>query len=68
MPDIGFEAIPIIFGDFRSGYLIVDNRGIIFIRDDITLAGEFKTQIYALQRTGSDTKQPEALVKYRIKA
>ena len=33
MPDIGVDATPIAFGDFRRGYLIVDRQGVNILRD-----------------------------------
>ena len=33
MPDIGADATPIAFGDFRRGYLIVDRKGVNVLRD-----------------------------------
>jgi hypothetical protein len=33
MPDIAANALPIAFGDFRSGYLVVDRTGVRVLRD-----------------------------------
>jgi HK97 family phage major capsid protein len=33
MPDIGSNATPIAFGDFRRGYLVVDRAGVRVLRD-----------------------------------
>lgn len=33
MPDIGADAFPIAFGDFRRGYLVVDRLGVRVLRD-----------------------------------
>ena len=33
MPNIGADATPIAFGDFRRGYLIVDRQGVSVLRD-----------------------------------
>ena len=39
MPDIGADAHPIAFGDFRQGYVIVDRQGIRINRDELTQKG-----------------------------
>lgn len=39
MPDIGADALPIAFGDFRQGYLIVDRQGVRIVRDELTQKG-----------------------------
>lgn len=36
MPDVAAGAIAIAFGDFRSGYTIVDRTGMSVIRDEVT--------------------------------
>jgi len=33
MPDIASAAIPVAFGDFRRGYLVVDRAGVRILRD-----------------------------------
>lgn len=36
MPDIANDAVPVAFGDFMRGYLIVDRTSMSIIRDDVT--------------------------------
>ena len=36
MPQIGANAIPVAFGDFREAYVIMDRTGIYVRRDDLT--------------------------------
>jgi HK97 family phage major capsid protein len=36
MPDIGANALPIAFGNFRGAYLIVDRKGTRLLRDPFT--------------------------------
>ncbi len=33
MPDVGANALAVAFGDFRSGYLVVDRAGVRILRD-----------------------------------
>lgn len=37
MPDIGADAFPIAFGDFRRAYTIIDRSALAVIRDDFSL-------------------------------
>ena len=37
MPDVGADAFPIAFGDFRRGYTITDRTGMTVVRDEFTL-------------------------------
>jgi HK97 family phage major capsid protein/HK97 family phage prohead protease len=39
MPDIGANAAPVAFGDFKQGYVIVDRQGIKPERDTVTRKG-----------------------------
>lgn len=39
MPDIGANAHPIAFGDFRQGYVVVDRQGVRINRDELTQKG-----------------------------
>jgi len=36
MPDIAANAFPIAFADFRRAYVIVDRRGTVVVRDNLT--------------------------------
>lgn len=53
---------PIIYGDFRSGYQIVDKSGMRVIRDEITDKRVIKH--YTTTRTGGDVLNTQALVKF----
>lgn len=46
MPDIEDDALPIAFGDFRQGYVIVDRQGIRVVRDDVTQKGRILFDVY----------------------
>jgi hypothetical protein len=50
MPDIGANACPVAFGDFKSGYLIVDRIGIRVLRDSYT--AKPLVLFYSTKRTG----------------
>lgn len=59
MPDIAANALPIAFGDFSRGYLIVDRVGIRVIRDEITAPGYVKWA--ASKRVGGKIKDSDAI-------
>jgi HK97 family phage major capsid protein len=46
MPDIGADTTPIAFGDFRSGYLIVDRQGVSIKLDELTQKGRVLFDTY----------------------
>ncbi|KQY21017.1 phage major capsid protein [Rhizobium sp. Root483D2] len=46
MPDIGANAMPIAFGDFRQGYVIVDRQGVRVNRDELTQKGKILFDVY----------------------
>lgn len=51
MPDIGTNSHPVLFGDFRRGYLIADIGGMrITIDDNVTTPGQVK--FYVRRRSG----------------
>jgi len=59
MPDIAANALPIAFGDFSRGYLIVDRVGIRVLRDEITAPGYVKWA--ASKRVGGKIKDSDAI-------
>ncbi|MEQ1405649.1 phage major capsid protein [Neorhizobium sp. Rsf11] len=46
MPDIGANAMPIAFGDFRQGYVIVDRQGVRVNVDELTQKGKIIFDVY----------------------
>ncbi|MGN7829612.1 phage major capsid protein [Agrobacterium radiobacter] len=46
MPDIGAGELPIAFGDFRQGYVIVDRQGVRVNRDELTQKGRIVFDVY----------------------
>ena len=60
MPDIGSNAFPIAFGDFRSGYVIADQTMLrLTVDDNITTPGQ--TKFYARKRLGGKVKDDDAI-------
>jgi HK97 family phage major capsid protein len=58
MPAIATGAKPVLFGDIRAGYTIVDRQGIRVTRDP--LSNKPYVEFYHLKRTGGGVVLPEA--------
>ena len=59
MPDVASNSYSIAFGDFKSGYLIVDRRGIAVIRDNVKKKGY--TLFHTTKRVGGGVQNFEAI-------
>lgn len=59
MPDLGANDLPIAFGDFGRGYLIVDRRGVAVLRDEYTRKPYVK--FYTTRRVGGGVQNFEAI-------
>ncbi|ALK09497.1 phage major capsid protein [Blastochloris viridis] len=46
MPDIGSGSLPIAFGDYKQGYVVVDRHGIRINRDELTQKGRIIFDVY----------------------
>lgn len=66
MPDIGANAYPIAFGDWRQAYRIVERAGTAMLRDEYTEKGF--TKYYTTRRVGGGAKNFEALKFVKISA
>lgn len=64
MPDIAPLASPIIFGDIRRAYTIVDNRAMTMIRDPYT--NKPFVEYYFSRYVGGQVVLPEAIRKMEI--
>lgn len=59
MPAIAAGAVPIAFGDFRSGYVINDRLGVTILRDPYT--AKPYVLFYARKRVGGGVRDPRAI-------
>jgi len=66
MPDVAANALPIAFGDFRRGYLIVDRIGTRILRDPYTAKPFVK--FYTTKRVGGMLQDSEAIKLQKIAA
>lgn len=65
MDDIGAGLYPVIFGDFKEGYQIVDRFGLYVIRDEITKADRAMIQFIFHLYNGGKVRLSEAFIKLR---
>lgn len=66
MPDVAVNTFPILIGDFRKGYYIVDNQNIEVLEDPYTQATTGKKRYIFYKRTGGQVVLPEAIKKIKI--
>lgn len=66
MPDVAANALPIMFGDYKRGYLIIDRVGVRVLRDPYTK----KPYIlyYTTKRVGGGVQNPECLRALQVAA
>ncbi|MFG1349655.1 phage major capsid protein [Xanthobacter autotrophicus] len=68
MPDTGAGAFPVIFGDFDSGYRIVDRVDFSVLVNPYIRATEGIMRIHATRRVGGAVVRPDSLKKLLISA
>jgi HK97 family phage major capsid protein len=59
MPNVAAGAIPVAFGDFRRGYLVIDRVGLRVLRDPYT--NKPFVHFYTTKRVGGGLLNPEVL-------
>jgi len=59
MPDIGAGSLAVAFGDFRSGYLVVDRAGVRILRDPYS--AKPYVLFYTTKRVGGGVQNFEAI-------
>lgn len=64
MPDVAANANPVMFGDFKQGYLIVDRIGVRVLRDNLT--NKPYVSFYTTKRVGGGVQNPECLRALKI--
>ena len=68
MPDVAANAFPVLFGDFRRAYMIVDRVALAVQRDPFTQATSGNVRYIARRRVGGQVVQAEAIVKQKVSA
>jgi HK97 family phage major capsid protein len=66
MPGVAANALAVAYGDFRSGYQIVDRIGIRVLRDPFTAKPQVK--FYTTKRVGGDVVNFEAIKLQKVAA
>ncbi len=68
MPDVAAGAFPVIFGDLRRAYTIVDRINLSVLRDPFTQATNGNIRFIARRRVGGQVVLGEAIRKLKISA
>ena len=66
MPDVAADAVPIIFGDLRRAYTIVDRVNLSILRDPFTQATNGNVRFIARRRVGGQVVLAEAIRKLKV--
>jgi HK97 family phage major capsid protein len=66
MPDVAANANPIVFGDLRRGYVIVDRVNLSVLRDPFTQATSGNIRFIARRRVGGQVVLAEAIRKLKV--
>lgn len=66
MPDVAANTIPVVFGDFMMGYLVVDRIGVQVLRDPFT--AKPYVQFYTRKRVGGGVLDPTCLRYHKVAA
>ncbi|ETR75065.1 capsid protein [Afipia sp. P52-10] len=66
MPNMAASALPIAFGDFRRGYLIVDRVGVRVLRDPYS--NKPYVHFYTTKRVGGGVQNPETIKALKMAA
>jgi len=66
MPNIAASAVPIAFGDFRRGYLVVDRMGVRVLRDPYS--NKPYVMFYTTKRVGGGVQDPQAIKALKMAA
>lgn len=66
MPNAAAGAVPVAYGDFRRGYLIVDRQGVRVLRDPYT--NKPYVMFYTTKRVGGGVQDPQAIKALKMAA
>lgn len=66
MPDIGANTYPILYGDFRRGYVIADRVQLAVVRDEYSQSASGVVRFVGRKRVGGQVVLAEAFSKLKI--
>lgn len=64
MDDVSANLHPIVMGDFKKGYMIVDRMLMYMVRDEVTMPGYINFSF--IRRLGAQVVMPEAFIKLKV--
>lgn len=64
MPDVAANSTPIVFGDFKQGYMILDRIGVRVLRDPYT--NKPHISFYTTKRVGGGLLNPDCLKALKV--
>ncbi|WP_211258452.1 phage major capsid protein [Luteibacter rhizovicinus] len=64
MPDVAANSMPISFGDFNRGYLVIDRKGVTVLRDPFT--NKPFVQFYTTKRVGGGLLDPTPIKVLKV--
>lgn len=68
MPSIAVGNLPVIYGDFRKTYTIIDRTGLVIIRDEVTKKRQAIIEMTFHRYNGGMVVLPEATKSLKVKA
>lgn len=66
MPAVAANSFPVLFGDFRRGYVVIDRVQLAVTRDPFTQAASGAIRFHARKRVGGQVVNAEAIRKMKI--
>jgi HK97 family phage major capsid protein len=66
MPDVAANSIPFLYGDMAATYVVVDRRGILVLRDELT--NKPFVGFYTTKRVGGGVYNPEPMRAGKVSA
>ena len=66
MPDVAASSKPVMFGDFKRGYIVIDRMGVRVIRDNLT--NKPFVSFYTTKRVGGGLLDPTYLRSLNVSA
>jgi HK97 family phage major capsid protein len=64
MPDVAANSVPVLFGDFKRGYLIIDRTGVRVLRDPFT--NKPYVSFYTTKRVGGGVQNPDVIKALKV--
>ncbi|MFA5312721.1 MAG: phage major capsid protein [Methanomassiliicoccales archaeon] len=66
IPAVAANTYPVVYGDIREAYMIVDSKSMTVLRDELTQSDLDLVRFRFKERTGGQVVQPDAVVKVKV--